>query len=324
MIIDNNTAMTLSRLSSRGAFGEILKEIEPKIDNLMAVVADVMTSARLVEFQKQAPKKLVNVGIAEQNMIGISAGLAAEGYNVFAASFAPFASMRCFEFLRTQLGYMNLNVKVVGLLSGFAGGTFGNTHYGLEDLAITRTIPNMTVLSPADCVETVKAVEAAAKHVGPVYIRLSGVNGSPCVYKEDYNYEIGKGIVLSEGTDVAIIATGTMVYEAFRASRALNKDGISATVVNMHTIKPLDTDLLDKLFASHKLIVTIEEHNIIGGLGSAVAEYKTKLVNVPAQLILGIPDTFEKAGDYAYMLNKCGLVAPRIVEKIVEKFVKIQ
>lgn len=320
MIIDNNTAMTLSRLSSRGAFGEILKELEPKIDNLMAVVADVMTSARLVEFHKQAPEKLVNVGIAEQNMIGISAGLATEGYNVFAASFAPFASMRCFEFLRTQLGYMNLNVKVVGLLSGFAGGTFGNTHYGLEDLAITRTIPNMTVLSPADCVETVKAVEAAAKHIGPVYIRLTGVNGSPCVYKEDYNYEIGKGIVLSKGEDIAIIATGTMVYEAVRTSKALNKEGISCTVVDMHTIKPLDTDLLDKLFAKHKLIVTIEEHSIIGGLGSAVAEYKAKKPDAPEQLIIGIPDDFQKAGDYAHMLDKCGLTAPKILEKLRNHF----
>lgn len=323
MIIDNNTAMALSRLSSRGAFGESLKELEPQIDNLMVVVADVMTSAKLSDFHKQAPEKLVNVGIAEQNMIGIAAGLASEGYNVFATSFAPFASMRCFEALRTQLGYMNLNVKVVGLLSGFSGGTFGNTHYGLEDLAITRTIPNMTVISPADCVETVKAVEAAAKHNGPVYLRLSGVNGNPCVYKEDYDYVIGKGIVLNEGSDVAIIVTGTMVYEALRASRALKKYDISATVVDMHTIKPIDTAMLDKLFAEHKLIVTIEEHSIIGGLGSTVAEYKTKISKAPAQLIIGIPDNFEKAGDYSFMLNKCGLSAPRIVEKIVEEFGKL-
>lgn len=318
MIIDNNTALALSRLSSRGAFGEILKELEPQIDNLMVVVADVMTSARLVDFQKQASEKLVNVGIAEQNMIGIAAGLAAEGYNVFATTFAPFASMRCFEALRTQLGYMNLNVKVVGLLSGFSGGTFGNTHYGLEDLSITRTIPNMTVLSPADCVETIKAVEAAAKHVGPVYIRLTGVNGSPCVYKEDYDYVIGKGIVLSENCegDIALIATGTMVNEALRVSRALKKDGISVTVVDMHTIKPLDTDLLDTLFAKHKLIFTIEEHSVIGGLGSAVAEYKATLQNTPKQIMLGIQDKFEKAGDYAYMLEKCGLSAPKIVETV--------
>lgn len=318
MIIDNNMALALSRLSSRGAFGEILKELEPMIDNLMVVVADVMTSAKLVDFHKQAPEKLVNVGIAEQNMIGIAAGLAAEGYNVFATTFAPFASMRCFEALRTQLGYMNLNVKVVGLLSGFSGGTFGNTHYGLEDLSITRTIPNMTVLSPADCVETIKAVEAAAKHVGPVYIRLTGVNGSPCVYKEDYDYVIGKGIVLSENCegDIALIATGTMVNEALRASRALKKDGISVTVVDMHTIKPLDTDLLDTLFAKHKLIFTIEEHSVVGGLGSAVAEYKASVPNAPKQIMLGIQDKFEKAGDYAYMLEKCGLSAPKIVETV--------
>src|SRR5574344_600645 len=215
----------LSRLSSRGVFGKALVDIQESMPKLRVVVADVMTSARLEEFNEKAPHKLINVGIAEQNLIGISAGLASEGMTVYASSFAPFASMRCFEQLRTQLGYMNLNVKVAGILSGLAVGVLGNTHYGLEDLAITRTIPNMTVLSPADGLETYKAVQAAASIDGPVYIRLTGVSGFPVVYKEDYDYKVGKGIVLREGTDVAIIATGTMVSEAFRASRALSRDG---------------------------------------------------------------------------------------------------
>lgn len=323
MNFDLQTIQFLSRISSRGVFGEALADIESQYDNLRVVVADVMTSAKCERLYAQAPHKIINVGIAEQNMIGIAAGMAAEGMNVFAATFAPFASMRCFEMLRTQLGYMNLNVKVVGLLSGLSGGPFGNTHYGLEDLAITRTIPNMTVLSPADCVETYKAVEAAAEHNGPMYIRLTGVNGAPSVYKEDYNFEIGKGIVLKEGSDVAIIATGSMVYEALRASRGLVRSGISATVVDMHTIKPLDKVLLDKIFSSHKMIVTVEEHFAIGGLGSAVAEYKTKIKNAPVQVIIGIPDCFEKAGDYAYMLDKFGLTAPKIAEKIVQEYQKL-
>ena len=277
-----------------------------------------MTSARLEKFREMKPLNVINVGIAEQNMIGIAAGLANEGNVVFTSSFAPFASLRCFEQIRNQLGYMNLNVKVVGILSGFSGGSVGNTHYGLEDLALMRTIPNMTVLSPADCTETVKAVQAAAEHVGPVYIRLTGVPGQPPVYKEDYEYKIGKAIVHSEGNDVAIIATGTMVYEALRASRALTKKEISATVVDMHTIKPLDTELLDKIFKTHKLIITVEEHSRIGGLGAAVAEFKAGYSNAPKQIIMGIPDEFLKAGDYTYMLNKCGLTAPNIVKTIQE------
>lgn len=318
MLINSETTAQLSRMSSRGAFGEAINDIKDPDNKIMVVAADVINSARLNNYAERNPEKVINVGISEQNMIGIAAGLANDGYTVFCSTFAPFASMRCFEQIRSQLGYMNLNVKVAGLLSGFAGGTFGNTHYGLEDLAIMRTIPNMTVLSPADCTETVKAVQAAAEHNGPVYIRLTGVPGQPPVYKEDFAYKIGKAIVHSEGTDVAIIATGTMVYEAIRASRALTKKEISTTVVDMHTIKPLDTELLDKIFKTHKLIVTVEEHSKIGGLGAAVAEYKAVFPDAPKQIIMGIPDEFLKAGSYTYMLGKCGLSAPNIVKIIQE------
>ncbi len=320
MIFDTQTVQNFSRISSRGVFGKALTDIEPSRNDLRVVTADVTGSARLEEFVRNAPDKLVNVGIAEQNMIGIAAGLASTGKTVFATSFAPFASMRCLEMLRTQLAYMNLNVKVVGLMSGFSGGVVGNTHYGLEDLAITRVIPNMTVLSPADGVETYKAVCAAAEMKGPCYIRLTGTNGFTPVYKEDFDYRIGKGIVLKEGTDIAIIATGSMVGEAVRAARALSKSGISATIVDMHTIKPLDTQLLDELFSTHEMIVTIEEHFLIGGLGSAVAEYKASKKSIPPQLMIGIPDIFPKAGDYAFMLNECGLTAPQIAEKIANAF----
>lgn len=320
MNLDEATIQNFTRISSRGVFGEALNDLALQYPDLMAVVADVLSSAKLEKLNDNYPDRIINVGIAEQNMIGIAAGLASEGYNVFASTFAPFASMRCFENLRTQLGYMNLNVKVVGLLSGFSGGFFGNTHYGLEDLAITRTIPNMTVISPADCVETYKAVDAVAKHKGPCYIRLTGVNGTPAVYKEDYNFEIGKGIVMQEGTDIAIIATGTMVYECIRAARALKNKGISASIINLHTIKPLDTELLDKLFKNYKMIVTVEEHFKIGGLGSAVAEYKAQYPNAPKQLMIGVDDKFEKAGSYAYMKDICGLTAPKILNKILDAY----
>lgn len=319
-MFDIKTVQNFSRISSRGVFGQALTDIEPQMDDLMVLTADVTGSARLVDFKKQAPNKIINVGIAEQNMVGIAAGLASVGKTVFATTFAPFASMRCYEMLRTQLGYMNLNVKVVGLMSGLAGGVVGNTHFGLEDLAITRTIPNMTVLSPADGVETYKAVCAAAEINGPCYIRLTGTNGFAPVYKEDFDFKIGKGVVLKNGTDVALIATGSMVNEAVRTARVLARENISATVVDMHTIKPLDTALLNTLFSNHKMIVTMEEHFCIGGLGSAVAEYKTTFDNAPVQMIIGIPDKFPKAGDYAYLLNECQLTASQIASKIIQRF----
>ena len=323
MIFDTQTIQNFSRISSRGVFGKALADMEPNIPNLYVVSADITKSAKLDEFLINAPEKVINVGIAEQNMIGIAAGLAATGKNVYATTFAPFATMRCFEMLRTQLGYMNLNVKVVGLMSGLAGGVVGNTHYGLEDLAITRTIPNMTVLSPADGVETYKAVCTSANLKGPCYIRLTGTNGATPVYKEDYDFQIGKGIVLKEGTDVALVATGSMVSEALRTARALTKNNISASVVDMHTIKPLDINLLDRLFTSHKMIVTMEEHFVIGGLGSAVAEYKAGLKNAPVQLLIGISDKFVKAGDYAFSLNECGLTAMQMAQQITQEFQKL-
>ena len=203
-------------------------------------------------------------------------------------------------------------------MSGMANGTVGNTHYGLEDIALTRTIPNMTVLCPCDPFETYKATVAAAKHKGPVYLRLTGVNGFAPVYKSDFDFEIGRGIVVQEGKDVALIATGTMVGECLRAARGLVRQGVTPTVVDMHTIKPLDTELLDRLFATHKLIVTIEEHFTIGGLGGAIAEYKADKVNAPRQITIGIPNEFHKVGSYAYMLDSCGLTAPKIAARIME------
>lgn len=317
MNFDTSTIQSLCRSGSRGTFGKVIADLFAIHDNLRVLVADVATSSKLEKANEVYSDKIINVGIAEQNMIGIAGGLSTEGYNVFATTFAPFASMRCFESLRTQIGYMNLNVKIVGLLSGLATGSFGNTHYGLEDIAITRTIPNFTVLSPADCVETYKVIEACANYKGPCYIRLTGVNGTPPVYKQDYDFKIGKGIVLQKGVDIAIIATGTMVHESVRAARILKSKGISVTVVDMHTIKPLDNELLEKIFEDHMMIVTVEEHFKIGGLGSAIAEVKTQFSNVPKQLILGIEDKFAKVGNYSFMKQKFGLTAPQIAEKIL-------
>lgn len=317
MTFDMRSSMELSRLASRGVFGKALADLEPEMPDLRIVAADVETSARLQDIRATAPAKVINCGIAEQNMVGIAAGMASCGKTVFVTSFAPFASMRCFEMLRTQVGYMNLNVKVAALMSGMGNGTIGNTHYGLEDIALLRTIPNMTVISPCDPFETYKATQAAAKMQGPVYLRLTGVNGFAPVYKTDFDFQVGKGIVVSEGKDVALIATGTMVSECVRAARGLARQGITPTVVDMHTIKPLDTELLNRLFETHKLVITVEEHFTVGGLGSAIAEYKADKPNAPRQIMLGIPNEFKHAGSYAYMLDQCGLTANKIAEAVV-------
>lgn len=319
--ITSSNARQWSRLGSRGVFGQAILALAETKNNLMVLSADLGNSSGLDRFKNAYPDKFLNVGIAEQNMIGVAAGLAKEDFVVFATSFAPFISMRSSEQIRMNMGYMNLNVKAVAIGSGIAMALLGNSHYGIEDASIMRSIPNLTVVSPADCSEIVKTVFAAAEYDGPMYIRLTGAANNPIVYKEDYDFEIGKAITLREGSDITIIANGTMVYESLEAAKVLEDQGISATVVNMHTIKPLDTSVIDKAVATSKLIVTVEEHSVIGGLGGAVAEYKTALRNAPPQLIIGLPDYFGKAGDYRYLLEKYGLTAPRIAQKISESLV---
>jgi transketolase len=204
-------------------------------------------------------------------MMGIAAGLASEGVKVITSTFAPFQTMRCCEQIKVNLGYMRHKVCMVGLASGVVLGTLGYTHCSIEDVAVMRSIPGITVISPADCVETVKATLAAVDHKESVYIRLTGGAKNPPVYSEDYDFEIGKANILREGNDVTIIAAGTMVYESLKVADILHERGISATVVNMHTIKPIDTSVIEKVCKFSKLVVTVEEHSTIGGLGSAVA-----------------------------------------------------
>lgn len=310
-----------SRLGQRGAiFGVALPELAMSHENLRIVTADLGTLSGLDRFKTANPDKYLNVGIAEQNMVGIAAGLAKEGNCVFATTYATFITMRSFEQIRHNLGYLKYDVKIVGSSSGIVMGMSGNTHYALEDIALMRAIPNMTVLSPADSVEAVKMAQALVKMDGPAYLRLSGDLNCPMVYKEDYLFEIGKGVVLKKGTDVALIATGTMVSESLKAAEQLKQEGISCSVVDMHTIKPLDQELLGELFVSHRLLVTVEEHSTIGGLGSAIAEYKAGFPNSPRQIMIGLPDAFGKAGEYTYLLEKYGLTANAIAEKIEKEW----
>ena len=308
-----------SRLGSRATYGQAILMLAEKLENLMVLSADLGNSSGLDRFKATYPEKFLNIGIAEQNMIGVAAGLAKEGSIVFASSFAPFITMRAAEQVRMNMGYMDLNIKTVAIGSGVSMSFLGNSHFGLEDAAIMRSIPNMTVVSPADCAEIVKTVFAAAEYPHPMYIRLTGAVGFPVVYEDDYDFQIGKAVEIRSGTDVSIVATGSMVYESLEAAKILQEVGLSVSVLNMHTIKPLDTEALDILISKGKTIFTIEEHSITGGLGSAVAEHISSIPNSPTLNRIGLPDEFVITAEYRYILEKYGLVGAQIAISIKEK-----
>lgn len=310
---------TWSMLGSCGAFGVASMEL-PEIDpRCVVLTSDLCTYSSLDRFRQKYPDKFFNFGIAEQNMVCVAAGMAKEGFVPFATTYASFASSRCLDQVRVNMGYMKLGVKLVGLTSGLAVSILGATHMSVEDIAVMRSIPNITVLSPADCMETIKCVLAATKIEGPVYIRLSGPMNNPVVYKEDYDFEVGKSITLCEGDDVVIIATGTMVYNSLKASEILFEDGISCRVVNMHTIKPLDVSAIQSA-CNAKLIVTVEEHSKIGGLGGAVAEVLSEVGKHPPLLRIGLTDEFKHAGTYEYMIEQYGLSVGQIASSIKQKY----
>ena len=317
---NSKNAKRWARLGERPMFGMSVLELAKENENIIAVVADVVSSAGLSRMKEELPEQIIDVGIAEQNMMGIAAGLASEGYDVLTATFAPFQSMRCLEQIRVNLGYMGMKVTMAGLASGMAYGELGFTHCCIEDSAILRSIPNIAVVIPADCMEVGKAVETAIKYPKSVYIRLMNKTNIPIVYTDDYTFEIGKANVLTQGDDIAIIAAGTMVSQSLKAAEFLKDHGVYATVVNMHTLKPLDTEVLSNLIkANYKLIVTVEEHNIIGGLGSATAEYLVTQKNIPPVMMIGINDFYPHAGSYEYLLEKNGLSAEQIAERIKSK-----
>ncbi len=307
-----------SRLGSRAMFGQAILALAEQQENLMVLSADLGKSSGLDRFASAYPQRFVNTGIAEQNMIGVAAGLAKEGFVTFATSFAPFISMRASEQIRMNMGYMQLNVKAVAIGSGLAMGFLGNSHYGTEDVAVMRSIPNLTVVSPADCAEIIKVVFAAAQHKGPMYIRLTGSVNTPIVYNEEYDLVIGKAIQLRKGTDVAIVSNGSMVYESLLAAQLLEDRNLSVSVWNMHTVKPLDANALEQCYASAKLVVTVEEHSVIGGLGSAVAEHRSMFAKAPPLLILGLPDQYGITADYRYLLEYYNLCGAGIAQKILD------
>jgi transketolase len=223
---------------------------------------------------------------------------------------AAMVPMRPAEQMRAALGYMNVNATVIGIEAGVRFGPLGNTHYAMDDIAVVRAIPNFTVISPSDPLQTFKALYACAEHDGPVYVRLTGGPGYPVMYPEDFDFQIGKAIEYRTGSDVAFVSTGSLLADAVGAADILQSKGISARVVDMHTVKPLDTEMLDKVFAENELVVTVEEHSSVGGLGGAVAEYKAGFADAPKQVIASLGDKFQKLGDHAFLMKENGLTAP--------------
>lgn len=303
-------------IATRDAYGDALKELGELNNNVVVLDADLSGSTKTGVFKKSYPDRFINVGIAEQNLIGTAAGLAAAGKVPFASTFAMFASGRAFEIIRNSVCYPNLNVKIAATHAGLTVGEDGATHQALEDISIMRSLPNMVVLNPADAVETRQCIKLAAEHNGPVYIRL-GRSKTPVIFDESYKFEIGKGVELKEGSDIGIIATGIMVGKALEASEELAKLGINARVINISTIKPIDTDIIVKAAKETKGIVTVEEHSIIGGLGSAVAEVVVE--NHPTKVLrIGTMDKFGESGDGNDLLEKYGLTVENIVKKAKE------
>ena len=317
-IFNERNIRVWSTIGPRATLGVAALELAKTYNNLMVLTCDVSTSAGLDRYRKTYPEKYLDVGIAEQNMIGIAAGLASEDFKVITTTFAPFQTMRCCEQIKVNIGYMQQKICMVGIASGLALGTLGFTHCAIEDLSLMRSIPGMTVISPADCGEVAKSVFAAAKHKGPIYIRLTGVANNPIVYNDDYNFEIGKPIKLEEGNDVTIFATGSMVSHSVGASRILNKQNIKASVINIHTIKPLDFDFINKNSEKRKLIVTVEEHSVIGGLASAISEANSHLTNRTKQLSISLPDKYFQGGEYLDLLNRYNLNSEGIAKTITE------
>lgn len=300
----------MASVATRDAYGEALAELGAVNENIVVLEADLSKSTKTNDFKKVYPERFFNMGIAEQNLLGTAAGFAAVGKIPFASSFAVFATGRAYDQIRNSIAYPNLNVKIAATHAGLTVGEDGGSHQMLEDIALMRALPNMTVIVPADGVETKQAVKAAAEYEGPVYIRM-GRPKVPVLFGDDYKFEIGKGVVLKEGGDVTLVATGIMVSKAVEAAELLATEGISAAVVNISTIKPLDADLIIAQAQKTGAMVTCEEHNIYGGLGSAVAEVLVE--NCPVPMVrVGVADKFGESGLPDELLEKHGLTANNI------------
>ena len=304
-------------IATRESYGKTLAELGAENPNIVVLDADLAGSTKTGVFAKAFPERHINCGIAEGNMMSVAAGLAASGKTVFASSFAMFASGRAYEQIRNSIGYPHLNVKIGASHAGISVGEDGATHQCNEDFAIMRSIPGMVVICPSDDVEARAAVRAAAEYDGPVYLRLGRLAVPVFNDPENYNFEMGKGVVMKEGTDVSIFATGLEVNEAIGAAKLLEADGINAEVINIHTIKPIDKELVAASAKKTGKVVTVEEHSIIGGLGSAVCESLSETVPTPV-LRIGVNDVYGESGPAKALIAKYGLDSEGIYKKVKE------
>ena len=305
----------VKKIATRDSYGNALTELGAKHENLIVLDADLAGATKTSIFKKAYPERHIDCGIAEGNMMGIAAGLAATGKVPFASTFAMFAAGRAFEQIRNSIGYPKLNVKIGATHAGISVGEDGATHQCNEDIALMRTIPGMVVINPSDDVEAKAAVYAAYEHEGPVYLRFGRLAVPVINDRPDYTFELGKCITLKEGNDITIIATGLCVYESLEAAKMLEADGIHARVINIHTIKPLDEALVVKAAKETGRIFTVEEHSIIGGLGSAVCD--TLAAQHPARVTkIGVEDTYGESGPAVELIHKYGLDAEGIYKKI--------
>lgn len=305
----------MNNLSTREAYGQALAELGDLRDDIVVLDADLSKSTKTVEFAKKFPTRFFNMGIAEQNLIGAACGLSTTGKIPFVSTFAVFATGRGFEIIRNSVCYPNLNVKICATHAGITVGEDGATHQMIEDLSLMRTIPNMTVMSVSDDTQTKWAVKEISQIDGPVYLRLSRL-ATPIIYDENYEFKIGKAVQFGEGTDGTIFSTGVTVAESLKAQEILKEKGINVRVIDIHTIKPIDKDIIVKSAQETNKLISIEDHNIIGGLGSAIAEVLTELY--PKQFTrMGIPDTFGKSGKAEELMKHFKITAEDIVEKFL-------
>lgn len=304
-----------NKIATREAYGKALVKLSSLNENVVVLDADLSKSTKTADFKNVAPERFINMGIAESNMMGVAAGLSTCGKIPFVSSFAMFAAGRAFEQIRNSICYPRLNVKVCATHAGLTVGEDGATHQSVEDISLMRSIPEMVVINPCDAVETEAAILAVAEYNGPCYVRLGRLAVNVVNDENNYKFELGKGITLKEGNDATIIATGIMVETALEAKEVLSKEGIDVRVINIHTIKPIDKELIVKAAKETKAIVTAEEHSIIGGLGSAVSEVVCEECPVPVVKV-GIKDTFGESGKPAELLEKYNLTTKDIVESV--------
>ncbi len=319
----NYTAVESTKMATAEIYGKTLVELGEKDPRVVALTADLAKSTKIGDFMNKFPERFFNVGIAEQNLFGVAAGMAKCGLVPFASTFSVFASLRATDQLHADICYQNVNVKIIGTHSGTSFGQAGSTHHAIEDLAVVRSLANMRVICPADGYETANAIRAAYEIDGPVYIRINRGFDQTVYTGEDYGFEFGKGVQMTDGDDLTIIATGSCVFQAIQAARILEGDyNINARVINIHTIKPIDKEIIEKAVFETRRIITVEDHTVIGGLGSAVSDVVVETGKACAFKKLGLNDRFSAIGFHEDLMSINGIDAESIAKEAVEMMKK--